>query len=92
MSFVEANDFTRTAIVARHISADGCQLVLGDEVVSPGARFGFHLAGFPPVHGTVRWIVADRAGFVFDRPLCRDSQRVLAGQALPARGLALFRA
>lgn len=92
MKSVEANDFMHTAIVARHVSADGCQLVLGGEEVSLGARFGFHLAGFPPVHGTVRWIVADRAGFVFDQPLCRDSQRALAGQAQPARGLALFKA
>ena len=87
---VDANELSRTAVVARHVCAEGCQLVLGGEEVYPGSRFRFDLAGFPPVHGTVRWIVADRVGFVFDRPLCRDSQRALAQDGRAVNGIALF--
>lgn len=83
-------DRAYTAAAARHISADGCQLVLGEANAAPGQRFRFDLAGFAPIIGTVRWIVADRAGFAFDQPLCSDSQRALAGRDGGMRGLELF--
>jgi hypothetical protein len=87
---MHASDLARWTAVARHVCAEGCQLVLGAGGVSAGARLRFDLAGFPTVHGTVRWIVADRAGFVFDNPLCRDSQRALAGHGHIAEGVTLL--
>lgn len=86
----EINDSAWGEAVVRHLSADGCQLVLGRLKTAPGQRFRFHLAGFATVFGTVRWTVADRAGFVFDRPLCGNGQHILTGHGAAMRGLELF--
>ena len=78
------------AAVAKHVCHEGCQLVLRQSRMEPGQRFRFHLAGFPPVSGTVRWTVADRAGFAFDSPLCRNSLRILSSHGAAMQALQLF--
>lgn len=76
--------------VARHVCADGCQFVLKDDRVAPGQRFRFKLDGLAPVIGTVRWVVTDRIGFAFDRPLGRDTLDALSRHCRSVHGLELF--
>lgn len=78
------------AAVPRHVSADGCQLVLRGVGIRAGERLRFDLAGAGPVAGTVRWVVADRAGFAFDRPLSRDDASALLRHGRDLPGLALY--
>ncbi|SFG25341.1 PilZ domain-containing protein [Novosphingobium sp. CF614] len=90
MVSVRPKDSAYAAAMARHISADGCQFVLARDKVAPGQRFRFKLEGHEPVVGTVRWVVADRVGFAFDRPLGRDSQQALTDHCRVMHGLELF--
>lgn len=90
MVSADVKDCAYGIAVARHVSADGCQLVMGQARTQPGQRFRFHLAGFAPVSGTVRWTVADRAGFAFDSPLCRSSLRILSGHGAAMQALQLY--
>lgn len=79
------------AAVPRHVSADGCQLVLlRQATIRAGERLRFGLAGAEPVVGTVRWVVADRAGFAFDRPLSGDDASALLRHGRDLPGLALY--
>lgn len=78
------------AAIAKHISEDGCQLILARDDVVKGQRFRFNLAGTAPIIGTVRWVFANRVGFAFDRPLCRASQEALISHCLKVHGLDLF--
>jgi len=67
----KSDDSPYSAALAKHVSAEGCQFVFNEKRVAPGQRFRFKLEGFNPVIGTVRWVVTDRVGFAFDRPLSR---------------------
>lgn len=73
-------DCDRLAAIARHVCAEGCQLILGRGDAAPGQRFHFELPGFGLVSGTVQWVLKDRVGFAFDKPLCRVSEQVLNRQ------------
>lgn len=75
---------------AKHVSAEGCQFVLGCDDAVPGQRFRFDLTGCGPVFGTVKWSVSDRIGFAFDHPLCSESLRVLIGRGDTTRGVELL--
>lgn len=83
-------DSVHTSAVAKHVCAEGCQFVIERDTVTAGQRFRFNLKGFEPVLGTVRWVVANRIGFAFDRPLCRGSQRALIDHCQVVHGLELF--
>lgn len=74
----------------RHVSVDGCQLVLGGQGARPGQRFRLDLAGIAPISGTVRWAVADRVGFAFDRPLCPAGLSALSQRGTRVRELTLL--
>ncbi|MEJ2409908.1 MAG: PilZ domain-containing protein [Novosphingobium sp.] len=76
--------------VARHVFAEGCQLIVRRDRVAAGQRFRFNLEGSQPVIGTVRWVVEDRVGFAFDRPLSRQSQEALSSHCRAVHGLELF--
>lgn len=76
--------------VARHISSEGCQFVVEQNVVAEGQRFSFALDGHPPVRGTVRWVVSDRVGFAFDRPISRDAQGAMQQRSRVVQGLDLY--
>lgn len=83
------SDCAYVAAVPRHVCAQGCQLVFGRDRVRPGERLRFSLET-GAVAGTVRWVVEDRAGFAFDRPLGRDSETALIRHGRSLHGLALF--
>ena len=76
MSIVRKPSSNASAL-ARHISAEGCQFVTGWGEIAEGQRFSFALGGHPPVSGTVRWVVGDRAGFAFDQPISREAQATM---------------
>lgn len=80
----------RAAAVPRHVCAEGCQLVVRHADVRAGQRLRFRLEGARAVAGTVRWVVGDRAGFAFDRPLSRDDASVLLRHGRDLPGLALY--
>ena len=86
----EQQDSPYAAALAKHVSAEGCQFVLKREKVVQGQRFRFNLEGQAPVIGTVRWVVAERVGFAFDRPLCRSSLDALTSHCRAVHGLELF--
>jgi len=58
--------------LAKHVSPEGCQLVVERNLLEKGVRLVLSLAGNPRVTGTVRWVVEDRAGFAFDAPIAAD--------------------
>jgi hypothetical protein len=61
---------TALRAVARHVSADGCQFTLSGALPEEGMRMFFTTRnGGERVAGTVRWVLAERIGFAFDRPL-----------------------
>ncbi|WP_067733345.1 PilZ domain-containing protein [Novosphingobium naphthalenivorans] len=76
--------------LAKHVFAEGCQFVVREESITPGQRFRFNLEGLEPVIGTVRWVVQDRIGFAFDRPLNHKSQDALARHCRSVLGLDLY--
>ncbi|WP_243652307.1 hypothetical protein [Novosphingobium sp. PhB165] len=46
-------------------------------LLEKGVRLVLALAGNPRATGTVRWVVADRAGFAFDAPIAADLMRIM---------------
>lgn len=92
-STVTPGDTRRHAVyasaLARHVSADGCQLVVEQRPVAAGQSFSFALDGHPPVRGTVRWVVKDRVGFAFDRPISRGAQSAMLLRSRVVQGLDL---
>ncbi|GGN46919.1 hypothetical protein GCM10011349_14610 [Novosphingobium indicum] len=86
----KSDDSPFSAALAKHVSAEGCQFVFNEKRVAPGQRFRFKLEGFDPVIGTVRWVVTDRVGFAFDRPLSRACQQALSEHCRTVHGLKLF--
>lgn len=75
---------------ARHVSSDGCQLVLDDDSISKGQRFTFAIEGEAPVCGAVRWVVGDRAGFAFDSPIGKATMHALERGSRRAGNLDLY--
>ena len=76
----KSDDSPYSAALAKHVSAEGCQFVFNEKRVE----------GFDPVIGTVRWVVIDRVGFAFDRPLSRACQQALSEHCRTVHGLKLF--
>lgn len=76
--------------VARHISSDGCQLVVQRDLFMQGERYSFTLDGFPMIQGTVRWVVKDRVGFAFDAPISSATQTAIQQRCRLLNGLDLF--
>jgi hypothetical protein len=75
---------------ARHVSADGCQLIVEREVLARGQRLAFDLDGSDRISGAVRWVLGDRAGFAFDAPIGSDTVRAIQCDARLADGLELY--
>lgn len=75
--------------VARHVTADGCQFVTERLGIAAGQCFSFTLDDHPPVRGTVRWVVNDRIGFAFDRPISRDAQAAMLRRSRVVQGVDL---
>ncbi|WP_159981645.1 PilZ domain-containing protein [Novosphingobium sp. 18050] len=76
--------------VARHISSEGCQFEVVRDDIAEGQRFSFALDGYPPIRGTVRWVVSDRVGFAFDRPISRDAQSAMRKRCAIVEGVELY--
>ncbi|MFC0684813.1 PilZ domain-containing protein [Novosphingobium clariflavum] len=75
---------------ARHISPEGCQLVIESSLLEKGLRLVMAMSGFARVTGTVRWVVGDRVGFAFDAPIAGEfMQAMKLGPHGP--GLELYR-
>ena len=81
-----------TAMSVRHVSAEGCQLVMDLETYRPGEELAFVLAGWPPVPGKIRWIVDDRIGFAFEHPICAAAERALTNAARLGQPVSVSRA
>lgn len=75
---------------ARHVSVEGCQLIVGGEVLEQGQRLAFALDGGDRVSGAVRWVLGDRAGFAFDAPIRRDTVRAMQTDARLGDALELY--
>lgn len=75
--------------VARHVTADGCQFVIEKAGVAAGQCFCFVVDDHPPVRGTVRWVVRDRIGFAFDRPISRAAQIAMLRRSKVVQGVDL---
>lgn len=76
--------------IARHVSAEGCQLLIDHDAVSQGQRFSLELVGRSAVSGAVRWVVGDCVGFAFDSPLGIDEVRTLQNGSSRAGAFDLF--
>jgi hypothetical protein len=63
-----------------------------DRYPCKGDRFTFSVAGVQRVAGTVRWVVEDRVGFAFDRPICEEALGMLSVLARQFRPIELYRA
>lgn len=90
---MSATHFTasaHSAAVAKHISAEGCHLIVAQENIVRGQRFRFNLAGFKPIIGTVRWVTGKHVGFAFDMPLTRASQEALIEHCRSMHGIDLY--
>jgi hypothetical protein len=81
---------THASAVARHVTSDGCQFVIERAGVAAGQCFSFVVDDYPPVRGTVRWVVKDRIGFAFDRPISRDAQAAMLRRSRVVQGLELL--
>lgn len=77
--------------LARHVSPEGCQLVVESSLLEKGLRLVMAQAGFARVTGTVRWVVGDRAGFAFDAPIAGEFMQAMK-LGLQGPGLELYRA
>lgn len=89
MSLAESQGESYGSALPKHVSAEGCQLVLDTGEVHPGQRFRFELGGSHSITGTVRWSVGYHHGFVFDAPLCRTWLLALATHGQAARSVRL---
>lgn len=84
------NHSAYASAVARHISSEGCQFEVVQDDIAEGQRFSFALDGHPPIRGTVRWVVSDRVGFAFDRPISRDAQSAMRQRCSIVQGVELY--
>lgn len=80
---------THASAVARHVTAEGCQFVVERTGLAAGQSFSFTLDDHPPVRGTVRWVVRNRIGFAFDRPISHDTQAAMVRRSRVVQGLEL---
>lgn len=87
---VQRQHFTYASATARHISAEGCQFVVGPDRIAEGQRLRFALEGHPAVRGTVRWVVGDRIGFAFDRPISHDAQKLMQERCRVVEAVELY--
>lgn len=75
--------------VARHVSADGCQVLLTAGTAVAGRRMLLMMAADRCVGGAIRWVLPDRIGFAFDAAIDPDTIAELAGQGLQPRAVQL---
>jgi hypothetical protein len=65
----------------RHVSAEGCQLMVESIEIASGLRFAIVVPDSSHyVLGTVRWLVGSRAGFAFDTEIGHDLRAILESQ------------
>lgn len=75
---------------ARHVSAHGCQFVLNGRAPAVGCRLAFATPAGAAVSGTIRWVLRDRIGFAFDRPIDADAIAGLPREATVLRAVGLL--
>jgi hypothetical protein len=64
--------------MARHVSTEGCQLVISGKPPGAGRRLSFTIEPARTIAGTIQWVLGNRVGFVFD---CRIDAAVAADMA-----------
>lgn len=74
----------------RHVTAEGCQFLLASGSGEPGARKIFTAPDGTPVEGTIRWIIEERVGFAFDRPLGNATHAALSDQVTALTAIELL--
>lgn len=76
--------------VARHVSADGCQVLLTAGSASALHRMMLSMPSGGLVGGTIRWVLADRLGFAFDAAIDAQALAELAGQGAQPNAVQLL--
>ena len=74
----------------RHVTAEGCQFLLASGYAEPDERKVFTAPDGTPVVGAIRWILEERIGFAFDRPLGDATQAALSGAVAALTALELL--
>lgn len=74
---VERSVSSNILCTARHMSCEGCQLVVDCGTLAAGQRCVLTFEPLGRIAGTVRWVVGDRAGFAFDEVMDRERQNVM---------------
>lgn len=64
----------------RHVSAEGCQLMVESLDISVGMRIAIVVETGEFVTGTVRWLVSGRAGFAFDQVIQSELRAILESE------------
>lgn len=64
----------------RHVSAEGCQLMVESLDISVGMRIAIVSESKEYVTGTVRWLVSGRAGFAFDQVIKSELRAILESE------------
>lgn len=59
--------------LVRHVSEDGCQLILMAKAPNVGRRLSFECAPGSTISGTIRWVLGDRVGFAFDQRISPEA-------------------
>lgn len=63
---------------------------MDSEAPVKGERFIFLLDEQVSLAGTVRWVVRDRVGFAFDRPIEQDERTALLARARGYKGIEIY--
>lgn len=61
----------------RHVSPEGCQLMVESLDILPGTRLAIVPESPHRITGTVRWLVGGRAGFAFDEVIGGELRALL---------------
>ena len=75
--------------IARHVSNEGCQFVLTGMAPQIGQRLTFALASEPAISGVIRWVLDDRIGFAFARPISGQAMAELTGHFATLKAIEL---
>ena len=76
--------------IARHVAAEGCQFTLSTDAPPVGQPMVFVLSSGTAVSGTISWVLGNRIGFAFDRPLGPDAIAELSSPASSLKAIRLI--
>jgi hypothetical protein len=72
--------------MVRHVSEDGCQLILVGKAPNVGRRLSLESSPGVTISGTIRWVLGERVGFAFDHRISPEAvtQVTVTGAQLKA--------